>query len=90
MKIAVAIMGDERWMAGEVIVRNILKTVAELDPPDVRLSLVSAGDIDDAKLREHYPAASEYLVLADPAALQRCVGEEKDIYAASFGRYGRC
>jgi glycosyltransferase involved in cell wall biosynthesis len=71
MKIALAPMGDERWMAGEVIVRNILRTVAEIQPPDLRLSLVSVGDVDDAQLRERYPDAFEYLVWPTPRRFSR-------------------
>jgi glycosyltransferase involved in cell wall biosynthesis len=71
MKIALATMGDERWMAGEVIVRNILRTVADLASPDIHLSLITSGELDEARLRERYPEAFEYLVLPAPRRFSR-------------------
>jgi glycosyltransferase involved in cell wall biosynthesis len=61
MKIALSIMGDERWMAGEVIVRNLLQSVRELGRPDLRLALLAPEGSDEDRLRSRYPAADEHL-----------------------------
>jgi glycosyltransferase involved in cell wall biosynthesis len=61
MKIALSIMGDERWMAGEVIVRNLLQSVRELEDRDVRLALLAPEGSDDARNRTRYSAADEHL-----------------------------
>jgi len=61
MKIALSTMGDDRWMAGEVIVRNLFASVRELNRPDVKMSLMVAAGTDEARLRQRYAAADEYL-----------------------------
>jgi glycosyltransferase involved in cell wall biosynthesis len=66
MKIALSIMGDERWMAGEVIVRNILLSVRELGLEDVRLALVTGSGANEDRIRTRYPAADEYLFYPIP------------------------
>lgn len=63
MKIAFAPMGDERWMAGEVIVRNILLSVRELNNPSVTMSIVS-GDV--RTIREKYQTADEFICYTKP------------------------
>ncbi len=61
MKIALSAMGDERWMAGEVIVRNLLASVRELNVPDVTMSLVAPAGSDEGRLRQRFAAADEFL-----------------------------
>jgi len=66
MKIGLSIMGDERWMAGEVIVRNILLSVRELGLGDIRLALVTGGGADEERIRSRYSAADEQLFYPIP------------------------
>jgi hypothetical protein len=65
VKIAFAQMGDERWMAGEVIVRNLLIGLRELGVPDLRTALLTGSPADD-RLRERYAAADEFLAYRQP------------------------
>jgi glycosyltransferase involved in cell wall biosynthesis len=61
MKIALSIMGDERWMAGEVIVRNLFASVGELNRRDVKMVLLAEAGQDEGRLRQRYAAAQEFL-----------------------------
>jgi glycosyltransferase involved in cell wall biosynthesis len=62
MKIALSVMGDERWMAGEIIVRNLFASVRELGRPDVEMALLAPGRDDEARLRQRYAAADELIL----------------------------
>jgi glycosyltransferase involved in cell wall biosynthesis len=66
MKIALSIMGDERWMAGEVIVRNLLQSVRELGRNDLTLALLAPDWSTDDRARSRYPDADEYLRFVAP------------------------
>jgi glycosyltransferase involved in cell wall biosynthesis len=65
VKIAFAQMGDERWMAGEVIVRNLLIGLRELGLPGLTTALLT-GDAADERTRERYAAADDFLVYRHP------------------------
>jgi glycosyltransferase involved in cell wall biosynthesis len=61
VKVGLGLLGDESWMAGQVIVRDLLVSVRDLDLEDVRLSLVAEAASDANRLRASYPGAAEYL-----------------------------
>jgi glycosyltransferase involved in cell wall biosynthesis len=65
VKVAFAVMGDERWMAGEVIVRNLLLGLAELGTAPVETALLTA-EMPDDRTRERYQAAGSFLQFAAP------------------------
>jgi glycosyltransferase involved in cell wall biosynthesis len=60
MKIAFLIIGDDRWMAGEVILRNLLLSIRELGLDDVKLTLVTPEGGDRDRIQSRY-APDEFL-----------------------------
>jgi glycosyltransferase involved in cell wall biosynthesis len=65
MKIAFSTMGDERWVAGEVIVRNLLLTIRELGLPDVTLTMLAHESANRELIQTRY-SADEYLYYPKP------------------------
>jgi glycosyltransferase involved in cell wall biosynthesis len=66
MKIAFAVIGGDQWMAGELIVRNLLLSIRELGLPDVRVALVGPEGNDQERDRSRY-SADEFLYYPSPA-----------------------
>ena len=56
-------MGDEAWIAGEIIVRNILSSMRELNDRSVTTSIIGGGN--DA-VREKYQSADEFICYTKP------------------------
>ena len=66
MRVALLTIGDERWMAGEVIVRNVLTGVRDLGLADTTFVLLSNSAAVDDQLRRRYPGADAYLQCPAP------------------------
>jgi glycosyltransferase involved in cell wall biosynthesis len=67
LRIAFTPMGGERWMAGEVIVRNILLSVRELNPPALNLAIIGDGPTIEPRLRQKYQAADDFIPYTRPS-----------------------